>query len=96
MEEGKGLARRMNPPLGGGMANPSDKETTMNDELSDEYGAAIGSVMDARKQYETVCTAQGSDSWAAHQAHEYLLREVQHRDEMRARHDASPGDRTAR
>lgn len=65
------------------MANTSD----------DEYGAAIGSVMEARRQYEAACTAQGADSWAARQASEYLAREIEHRDEMRVRHDAAPDHR---
>jgi len=65
----------------------------MSDQLSDEYGAAIGSVMDARKRYEAACAAQGSDSWAAQQAHEYLVREVDHRNDMRQRHDAAVRER---
>jgi hypothetical protein len=68
----------------------------MNNELSDAYGAAIGSVFEARKQYETACADQGSDSWAAQQAHEYLAREIEHRNQMRVRHDAAAGERTAR
>ena len=68
----------------------------MSDELSDEYGAAIGSVMDARKRYEVTCAAQGSDSWAAQQAQDYLRREIEHRNEMRDRHDATAGERSGR
>lgn len=66
----------------------------VNDALSDEYGAAIGSVMHARKQYETACATHGSDSWTAQQAHDHLQREVEHRNEMRERHDAAAGDRS--
>jgi hypothetical protein len=62
----------------------------MADSVDDEYGASIGSVMQARRQYEDACAAQGEDSWAARQAHEYLSREIEHRDAMRARHDAAP------
>lgn len=65
----------------------------MTDTGDDEYGAAIGSVMQARRQYETACSSQGVDSWAARQASEYLTREIKHRDEMRARHDAAPDHR---
>lgn len=61
----------------------------MNDQLSDEYGAAIGSVMAARKRYEAACAAHGPASWAAQQAHEYLVREVDHRNKMRQQHDAA-------
>lgn len=68
----------------------------MSEPMNDEYGAAIGSVMAARKQYETTCAAQGSDSWAAQQAHDYLLRETEHRNEMRVRHDAAAHVRTGR
>ncbi len=68
----------------------------MNNQASDEYGAAIGTVMAARKQYESACAVQGSDSWAAQQAHDYLLREVEHRNEMRKCYDAAAGERTGR
>ena len=61
----------------------------MNEDLYREYGAAIGAVMDARKQYEVTCAAQGSQSWAAEQAHDYLEREIGHRDQMRERYDAA-------
>lgn len=59
----------------------------MNEQPGDEYGASIGSVMKARKQYEEACAAQGPASWAAEQAHAYLAREIEHRNEMRQRHD---------
>lgn len=59
----------------------------MTNPVRDEYGEAIGSVMAARKAYETVCAAQGKDSWAAQQALEYLSREIAHRNEVRQRHD---------
>jgi hypothetical protein len=59
----------------------------------DEYGAAIGSVMEARRRYDAACRSQGEDSWAARQASEYLAREIEHRDKMRARHDAAPDHR---
>jgi hypothetical protein len=62
----------------------------MTDTTDDEYGASIGSVMQARRKYEAACTSQGEDSWAARQAQEYLSREIEHRDAMRARHDAAP------
>lgn len=61
----------------------------MNDQLSNEYGAAIGSVFDARKRYDAACEAQGSDSWAAQQAHEYLEREIDHRNQLREQYDAA-------
>lgn len=59
----------------------------MAHEPIDEYGAAIGSVFEARSRYETVCVSQGADSWAAQQALEYLEREIAHRNELRRRHD---------
>lgn len=62
----------------------------MTDTLDDEYGASIGSVMRARRQYEEACASQGEDSRAARQAQEYLSREIEHRDAMRTRHDAAP------
>ena len=62
----------------------------MSDEMIDEYGASIGSVMAARKDYETICAAEGADSHAAQQAHEHLSRQLQHRETMRERHDAAP------
>ena len=65
----------------------------MTESSDDEYGAAIGSVMEARRRYKMACEAQGEDSLAAHQASEYLAREIKHRDEMRARHDAAPDHR---
>ena len=68
------------------------RDASVPDQLGDEYGAAIGSVMDARKRYEAVCAAQGSDSWAAQQAHDYLLREMEHRNRMREKHDAAAGE----
>lgn len=61
----------------------------MDQQVSTEYNAAVGSVMDARKRYETACTAQGAESWAAQQAREYLDREIEHRNEMRRRYDAA-------
>jgi hypothetical protein len=65
----------------------------VTDTSNDEYGAAIGSVMEARRRYEVACRTQGEDSWAARQAGDYLAREIAHRDEMRARHDAAPDHR---
>ena len=62
----------------------------MTDTVDDEYGASIGSVMQARRQYEAARTSHGDDSSAARQAHEILSREIEHRDAMRARHDAAP------
>lgn len=62
----------------------------MSNEMIDEYGASVGSVMAARKEYETVCAAEGSDSDAARQAHNFLAQQVQHREAMRVRHDAAP------
>lgn len=70
-----------------------NRKKQMTETVDDEYGAAIGSVMQARRQYEAACAAQGADSWAARQAHEYLTREIEHRDAMRARHDAAPDHR---
>ncbi len=72
------------------------RECALNDEVSEEYSAAIGSVMDARKRYEEACSTQGADSWAAQQAHDYLTREIDHRNEMRARYDATADERTER
>lgn len=69
------------------MAASHPAESGMNDQAGDEYSAAVGSVMDARKKYESTCEAQGADSWAAQQAHDYLEREIDHRNEMRRRHD---------
>lgn len=64
----------------------------MSDQLYEEYSAAIGSVMAARKQYADACENQGTGSWAAEQAQDYLTREVDHRDQIRVRYDsASPG-----
>ena len=70
----------------------------MSNELYAEYNAAIGSLMVARKQYADACETQGPESWAAEQAWEYLTREVEHRDQVRARYDAAartrpPGER---
>lgn len=59
----------------------------MSDRHGDEYNDSVGSVMQARKQYEAACANQGTDSWAAEQAKEYLDRQIVHRDEMRIRHD---------
>ena len=61
----------------------------MTNELYAEYNAAIGSLMMARKQYVDACENQGSESWAAEQAQEYLNREVEHRDRVRERYDAA-------
>lgn len=60
----------------------------MNDDSADEYRAAIGSVVAARKRYDTVCASHGTYSWPAQQAREYLEREIAHRNLMRERHDA--------
>jgi hypothetical protein len=60
---------------------------------SDEYGAAIGSVMEARRQYEAACRSEGEDSVAAREAGANLAREIEHRDQMRVRHDAAPDHR---
>lgn len=62
----------------------------MNNGMIDEYGASVGSVMAARKEYETVCAAEGSDSKAAQQAHDFLTQQLQHRQAMRERYDATP------
>ena len=59
----------------------------MTHEPSDEYGAAIGSVFAARSRYEALCAAQGAESWAAKQAHDYLEREIAHRNKLRRQHD---------
>ena len=56
----------------------------------DEYNEAVGAVMAARRQYEAMCDGQGAESWAAEQARDYLQRQIEHRDEMRKRHDAAP------
>jgi hypothetical protein len=61
----------------------------MSDELYTEYSAAIGSLMVARKQYADACEDQGVESWAAEQAHDYLTREIEHRDQVRERYDAA-------
>lgn len=65
----------------------------MTERLNDDYGEAIGSVMRARRAYDSACTTQGTDSWAARQALEYLSREIEHRDAMRVQHDAAPDHR---
>jgi hypothetical protein len=70
----------------------------MSDELYAEYNAAIGSVTIARRLYADACEHQGPESWAAEQAQEYLTREVEHRDRVRAQYDAAsrtrpPGER---
>ena len=61
----------------------------MSNALYAEYNAAIGSLMAARKQYADACENQGAESWAAEQAQEYLSREIQHRDRVRERYDAT-------
>ena len=61
----------------------------MTEELYAEYNAAIGSVMMARKWLADACENQGSESWAAAQAREYLAREIEHRDRVRKRYDAA-------
>src|SRR5579875_543758 len=65
-------------------------------QLYQEYNAAIGSVNNARQQYERACANHGADSWAAEQAQSYLDREIAHRDEVRARYDAASGERAGR
>jgi hypothetical protein len=70
----------------------------MGNELYAEYNAAIGSLMAARQQYLDTCEKYGAESWPAEQAHEYLTREIEHRDEVRKRYDAAargrpPGER---
>lgn len=70
----------------------------MSNELYFEYNAAIGALMVARKGYADACESQGSESWAAEQAQEYLARQVEHRDQVRIRYDAAarnrpPGER---
>lgn len=62
----------------------------MNDGTNDEYGASVGSVMAARKEYENVCAAEGADSEAARQAHDFLKQQLEHRQTMRELHDAAP------
>ncbi len=59
----------------------------MTDDLYREYEAAIGSVMNARLQYDDACSAHGAESWAAEQARDYLDREIGHRDHVRERYD---------
>lgn len=61
----------------------------MTKELYVEYNAAIGSLIDARQRYEEACTSQGAESWGAEQAHDYVTREVDHLQEVRARYDAA-------
>ncbi len=68
----------------------------MTSQSSDEYGAAIGSVMEARKQYDAACAEQGPDSWAAQQAQESLTHKIAHRTEMRELHDAAGSSRSDR
>ncbi len=65
----------------------------MNNQQSDEYSDSVGSVVNARKEYEAACAAAGADSWPAEQAKDYLDRQIQHRDEMRVRHDEAAGRR---
>lgn len=65
----------------------------MTSPSSDDYGAAIGSVMEARRQYEAACRSQGEDSIAAREAEANLAREIEHRDQMRVQHDAAPDHR---
>lgn len=71
----------------------SEKCHEMSDELYLEYSSAIGSLRAARKRYSDACVAQGAESWAAEQAHEYLTREIEHRDEVQGRYDAAASDR---
>jgi hypothetical protein len=49
--------------------------------------------MEARRQYEAACRSEGEDSLAAREAGANLAREIEHRDQMRVRHDAAPDHR---
>lgn len=61
----------------------------MSEDLYAEYNAAIGGLMVARKRYTDACETHGAESWAAQQAQEDLNREVEHRDQVRKRYDAT-------
>jgi hypothetical protein len=61
----------------------------MRDGLYDEYNAAIGAVMGARKAYNDLCAAQGPASGAAEEAQQDLQRVISQRDEVRERYDAA-------
>lgn len=76
----------------GGVDRGKERDV-VTDTAIDEYGAAIGSVMEARRRYEVACRTYGEGSLAAQQAAEFLAREIKHRDEMRVRHDAAPDHR---
>ena len=58
-----------------------------SEQLSDAYREAVGSVMAARTLYDQACAAHGADSWPARQAQDYLTREINHRNELRAQYD---------
>jgi hypothetical protein len=58
-----------------------------NEQLSDAYREAVGSVMAARTAYDQICAAQGAESWPARQAKEYLTREINHRNQLREQYD---------
>ncbi|GAC1511052.1 MAG: hypothetical protein NVS2B16_11940 [Chloroflexota bacterium] len=71
-----------------GLPDGSRTEEPVSNEPSDECGAATRSVVEARSRYEVVCATQGEESWAAQQAHDYLEREIVHRNEVRRCQDA--------
>jgi len=65
----------------------------MSDQLYAQYSSATGALMMARKRYGDICANQGAESWAAEQAQEYLIREIEHRDLVRELHDAADRQR---
>lgn len=78
------------------MTEPSyEGADATNDQLSDAYRDAVGSVMAARKLYDQACKDHGTDSWAAKRAQDYLTRETDHRNQLRDRYDVdlNPGSR---
>lgn len=71
------------------VGNASGGGPDMSTDLYTEYNAAIGELISARKQYTDACESQGTDSWAAEQAQEYVSREVAHLNEVRERYDSA-------
>ncbi|GAC1471025.1 MAG: hypothetical protein PVSMB7_22400 [Chloroflexota bacterium] len=68
---------------------PKQEWDEMDDEQNREYDASLGTMMDARKQYDDAIKAHGAESWPAEQAHDYLQRATVYRNEMRERYDAA-------
>lgn len=60
----------------------------MKEHVSHEYDRAIGSVVDARKQYDVACATHGQESPVTLRAREHLKRQVNTRNQMRKRFDS--------